>query len=314
MNNALVSIIIPTYNRVHLICETLDSFLIQTYTNWECIIVDDGSTDNTKLIVESYISNDSRFQFHHRPTNKLKGPSSCRNYGFEMSKGEYVNWFDDDDVMMPDALKKRISFFKPNVDAVICKLQHYDFENNIILNETNITSNNLINDYLLGNIIYFVSGPLWKREFLIKQKMLFDEGLSNLDDWDFNLRMLYAEPNLILVNEALIKYRVHNNSLSQQIIQLNFEEIKSELKARMKHLWLLRFKKDIDTKQYRKFMIERNKSFLREALILNNEAKFYLFKTLMISELLSLDVLGLVKSTLGFISYSLINKGYFLFK
>lgn len=314
MNFTLVSIIIPTYNRAHLIGETLDSVLAQTYTNWECIVVDDGSTDNTNLVISNYVTKDSRFQYHHRPTNKQKGPSSCRNYGFELSKGEFINWFDDDDVMMPDALQKRISFFKPNIDAVICKLQHYDFEKNIILNETNISSNNIIIDYLLGNIIYFVSGPMWKKEFLLKQKMLFDEGLSNLDDWDFNLRMLYANPNLILVDEALIKYRVHNNSLSQQIIQLNFEEIKSELKARLKHLWLLRFKKDIGSKQYRKFMIGRNKSFLREALIVNNESKFYLFKTLIISQLLSLDVGGLLKSTLGFMSYSITNKGYLFFK
>ena len=310
----LVSIIIPTYNRAHLISETLDSILAQTYMNWECIVVDDGSTDNTNSVVIGYVSNDSRFQYHQRPKYKTKGPSSCRNYGFELSKGGYVNWFDDDDVMMPDALQKRISFFKPNVDAVICKLQHYDFDKNVILNETKIISNNIINDYLLGVIIYFVSGPIWKREFLLKQKRLFDEGLSNLDDWDFNLRMLYANPNLIFVEEALIKYRVHNNSLSQQIIQLNFEEIKSELKARLKHLWLLRFKKDINIKQFKKFVIGRNKSFLREALIENNSAKFYLFKTLMISQFLAFDVVGLVKSTCGFMSYSLINKGYFFFK
>jgi glycosyltransferase involved in cell wall biosynthesis len=314
MNRPLISIIIPTYNRAHLISETLDSIFAQTYSKWECIIVDDGSTDNTNSMIAAYVSYDSRFQFHRRPKDKPKGPSSCRNYGFELSKGEYVNWFDDDDVMMPDALQKRISFFKPNVDAVICKLQHYDFDKNVILNETKIISNNIINDYLLGVIIYFVSGPIWKREFLLKQKRLFDEGLSNLDDWDFNLRMLYANPNLIFVEEALIKYRVHNNSLSQQIIQLNFEEVKSELKARLKHLWLLRFKKEGNDEQFRKFMIKRNKSFLREALIVNNSAKYYLFRTLFVSQLLSFDFLGLVKSSCGFLSYNIINKGYFFFK
>lgn len=314
MYNPIVSIIIPTFNRAHLIGETLNSLLAQTYSNWECIIVDDGSTDNTNFVISSYVIKDSRFQYHHRPSNKPKGPSSCRNYGFEISKGEFINWFDDDDVMMPDALQKRISFFKPDIDAVICKLQHYDFEKNIILNETKISSNNKINDYLIGVVTYFVSGPIWKREFLIKQNAFFDENITNLDDWDFNLRMLYAEPNTILVNEALIKYRVHNNSLSQEIIQLNFEEIKSEFKARLKHLWLLRFKKELDSKQYRKFMTGRNKSFLREALIVNNEAKFYLYKTLMISHFLSFDIVGMIKSTLGFTSYAIIKKGYIFFK
>ncbi len=62
MNNPLVSIIIPTYNRAHLIHETLDSVLAQTYTNWECIVVDDGSSDNTEEVLESYINKDFRFQ------------------------------------------------------------------------------------------------------------------------------------------------------------------------------------------------------------------------------------------------------------
>ena len=314
MKSHLVSIIIPTYNRAHFISETLNSVLDQTYTNWECIVVDDSSTDNTDKLLVAYCEKDARFQYHQRPNDRVKGPSSCRNYGFELSNGEYVNWFDDDDVMRPDALQKRISFFKPNIDAVICKLQHYDFDKNVILNETKIDSNNIINDYLIGVLAYFVSGPIWKREFLLEQKMLFDEYITNLDDWDFNLRMLYTNPNIILVNEALIKYRVHNSSLSQQILQLNFEEIKSEFKARLKHLWLLRLKKGINSNQYRKFMIGRNKSFLREALIVNNEAKFYLFKTLMISQFLSFDFVGMTKTTIGFMSYGILNKGYFFFK
>lgn len=310
----LISIIIPTYNRAHLISETLDSIIAQTYENWECIIVDDGSDDNTSNVVGQYVSKDSRFHFHIRPNKKPKGPSSCRNYGFQLSKGDYINWFDDDDIMMTNAIEKRLSFFDPNIDVVICKLQHFDFDRNVILGETNINSENIINDYLIGVLLYFVSGPIWKRGFLLNQKTLFDENLSNLDDWDFNLRMLYTNPNTILINDVLIKYRVHNNSLSQKIIQLNFEEIKSEFRARLKHLWLLNFKKEIKIDQFKKFMIGRNKSFLREALIINHDAKYFLFKTLIISQILSFDVFGLTKTICGFLSYSLINKGYFFFK
>ncbi|MCM2302197.1 MAG: glycosyltransferase, partial [Flavobacteriaceae bacterium] len=94
MQIPLVSIIIPTFNRAHLIGETLDSILAQTYTNWECIVVDDGSSDNTHIVVGQYVAKDSRIKYVHRPEHMLKGPSSCRNYGFELSKGEYINWFD----------------------------------------------------------------------------------------------------------------------------------------------------------------------------------------------------------------------------
>lgn len=308
--NPLVSIIIPTFNRAHLIGETLDNVLAQTYTNWECIIVDDGSTDNTNLVVTSYVSKDSRFQYHHRPSYKSKGPSACRNYGFELSKGELINWFDDDDVMLPDALQKRISFFKPKVDVVICKLQHYDFDKNVILNETNIIADNPIEDYLVGITTYYISGPIWKREFLLKQKMLFDEGLSNLDDWDFNLRMLYQIPVIKYIEEPLIYYRVHNASLSKEIDKLNINEIKSEFKAREKHVKLLKNNNIVDGIIIRKFIRERYHYFLRESLLNNSKYKWYFFKRLLKKQLSLQDFKGLSKSCFGFVSYSLFKKGY----
>ncbi|WP_372938266.1 glycosyltransferase family 2 protein, partial [Seonamhaeicola sp.] len=90
MSQPLVSIIIPTYNRAHLIGETLDSVLAQTYTHWECIVVDDGSSDHTSQVVATYCKNDARFQYHQRPLDRPKGANACRNYGFELSKGEYI--------------------------------------------------------------------------------------------------------------------------------------------------------------------------------------------------------------------------------
>ena len=98
MNNPLVSIIIPTYNRAHFIGETLESVIAQTYENWECIVVDDGSTDYTDELMEYYCKKDTRIQYHHRPDIKPRGANACRNYGFGVSKGEYINWFDSDDL------------------------------------------------------------------------------------------------------------------------------------------------------------------------------------------------------------------------
>ncbi|WP_417872512.1 glycosyltransferase family 2 protein, partial [Xanthomarina gelatinilytica] len=91
----LVSIIIPTFNRAHLLGETLDSVLTQTYANWECLVVDDGSTDATEALVQTYIQKDSRFQYQKRPDRHLPGGNGARNYGFELSKGEFIQWFDD---------------------------------------------------------------------------------------------------------------------------------------------------------------------------------------------------------------------------
>src|SRR5690606_2852819 len=125
---ALISIIIPTYNRAHIIGETLDSILAQTYTHWECIVVDDGSTDGTAHLMAGYMERDTRFRYYHRPVERPKGPCSCRNYGFEQSKGDYVNFFDSDDLLMLEALEKALSCFNVVVDAVIMNAVLTDFK------------------------------------------------------------------------------------------------------------------------------------------------------------------------------------------
>ena len=87
MQNRLISIIIPIFNRASLLSETLDSILAQTYSHWECIIVDDGSTDNTQDVIDRYLKLDSRFRCFSRPSNRPKGANACRNFGYEKSKG-----------------------------------------------------------------------------------------------------------------------------------------------------------------------------------------------------------------------------------
>lgn len=108
----LVSIIIPTYNRAHLISETLDSIKAQTYTDWECIVVDDGSHDGTEHLLEYYAKNDSRFKYYKSPSSKPKGANACRNFGFEVSSGVFIQWFDSDDFMFEAFLEIKINAFK----------------------------------------------------------------------------------------------------------------------------------------------------------------------------------------------------------
>ena len=310
----LISIIIPTYNRAHLIGETLDSILVQTYPNWECIVVDDGSTDTTADVMREYIKKDNRFQYHQRPINKIKGPNSCRNYGFEMSNGEYIKWFDSDDVMLPYLLEKQVLSFAKNVEMSVCKLSYFDFERRVPIKENIISSKNLIEDYLIGNVTFYISGPLWKRIFLEKQNQLFDESLTNLDDWDFNLRMLYQKPNITNVNEVLILYRVHGDSLSQEINKLNFKEIKSELEARRKHLKLLKINKLASPSVLQHYIKGRYKFIFREAMIKKDKNKYYYLKMLVVSQLEMLDFRGFFKTIFGFIVFSFFNKGYKLLK
>lgn len=310
----LISIVIPTFNRAHLIGETLDSILEQTYTKWECIVVDDGSTDNTEDILKEYVEKDNRFQYHKRSQESVKGPNSCRNIGYALSRGEYLKWFDSDDIMHPDLLEKQLFSIKESFDCCVCKIEYHDFERDTILKVNEIFSNNLIDDYLVGNVTFYVSGPLWANSFLFKQKQLFDESISNLDDWDFNLRMLYSFPKISYVNEVLIKYRIHNNSLSQEIGKLNFNEIQSEFRARRKHLLKLIFKKDVNTTVFKKFIISRNKYYLRESLLLKSNHDFSLLINLLFTQILILDLKGFSKSFLGYFGLKFFKKGYFFLK
>ena len=96
-NNPLVSIIIPTFNRAHLIVETLDSVLAQTYSNWECIVVDDGSTDGTREMLEAFPQ-----VIYHYQSNA--GVCTARNKGAEIATGDWLIFLDSDDELLPSAL------------------------------------------------------------------------------------------------------------------------------------------------------------------------------------------------------------------
>ncbi len=213
----LVSIIIPTYNRAHLIGETLDSVLAQTYQNWECIVVDDGSSDGTDELLAAYCKKDSRFKYHHRPTNKSKGANACRNYGFEVSKGEYMNWFDDDDVMHQDKLLIQVKALE-NSDYNFSVCQTLVFENsigNIIgLRSENIYSNDVFYDYITQKISWLTQAPLWKKRFLQKFDYLFDEELQAAQEWEFHCRVLSFCKYFDVINEPLVYIRQHSESIS----------------------------------------------------------------------------------------------------
>lgn len=213
MQQPLVSIIIPTYNRAHLIGETLDSVLAQTYTNWECIVVDDGSTDGTAELLATYCKNDARFQYHHRPKDRPKGANACRNYGFELSKGAYINWFDDDDVMLPDFIKLKKDAFTSSIDLVICSgfLVDSDLEHKkaIILNE----KPDLFKEYVLWKLQILTPSVLFKKAYLIN-KELFSNKIKRGQESELFSRLFFKLPenSFKIINEPLFLYRQHVNT------------------------------------------------------------------------------------------------------
>jgi len=213
MKTPLVSIIIPTYNRANLIGDTLDSVLAQTYQNWECIVVDDGSTDNTKEVIENYTKKDARFQYHKRPNNLPKGANACRNYGFEISKGEYINWFDDDDIMLKNFLEVKISYFENGMDFNFCSYTHVDENLKILKNVNLIETNHLYKDYALWNFHIITHSVLFKRDFL-KGKKLFSYDIKRGQETELFLRLFFNTNKKAykIINKPLFLYRQHKGT------------------------------------------------------------------------------------------------------
>lgn len=222
MQNNLISIIIPIYNRAHLIGETLDSILAQTYTNWECIIVDDRSTDNIEELIGKYIQKDSRFQYYLRPKNKPKGANACRNYGFELSKGDYLKWFDSDDLMHSNFLEKQVVFLKANLEIDFCSSLSKMFANKIddnlgIFKPDLINDDNSIYNFIIGKLYFLTPSTLWRRS-LLTNKELFDEDLYNAHETDFNFRRLIEGARFYYIQDVLFYVRRGHQSIDRESI------------------------------------------------------------------------------------------------
>lgn len=225
MQTPLVSIIIPTFNRAHLISETLDSVLAQTYANWECIIVDDGSNDDTLVIINEFLKIDSRVQYFSRPETKLKGPSSCRNYGLEKAKGEYVIFLDSDDLLADFCLENRIKFALANQEYDFWIFKMLAFEGTIDKVKfvyENIQEENeslwCINEFMKGVHPFVITGPLWKKNILLEING-FNEKLTMIEDPELHLRALKMGYQLKYANfkNPDCYYRLCNNKLNNSI-------------------------------------------------------------------------------------------------
>lgn len=189
--NETISIIIPTFNRSNVLGETLESVHNQTYQDWECIVVDDGSTDDTDKIALHYTSADERFQFIRR-NREPKGASTCRNIGLKRTRGEYIIFLDSGDLLSSDCLAGRLQAIKQNQDCdfwVFCtaEFQHQPGDRNVLINVP--TREDPILRFLRMDVMWLASGPLWKRT-TVESLNGWDERLLSWQDWDLSVRAL----------------------------------------------------------------------------------------------------------------------------
>lgn len=215
MNNDLISVIIPTYNREKSILLSIASVLNQTYLNLECIVVDDASTDNTEEIVRQVM--DSRLVY--LKLNENSGSSFARNIGIRASKGDYIAFEDSDDVWMPDKLEKQIKRIKEDneVGLVYCGYSFIKDDK-----EIKVPSDK----YDIAKLEGYIFNSLWEGNkigtptILIEKKCIdicggFSEELRSLEDWEFVLR-ISDKFKIAYVNECLVHARYSPNGVNEQ--------------------------------------------------------------------------------------------------
>lgn len=240
--NFKVSVIIPTYNRARLLPRAIQSVLNQTYNNFELIIVDDGSIDNTEDVVKKFQKSDPRIIYIKNDKNK--GPSASRNIGIEIAKGEYIAFQDSDDEWLPEKIEKQIKFFEDTpLDVGVVYTGFWRIENNkkiyIPFSWIKQKDGYIHKEILKGN---FIGTPtiLVKKE-CFKKVGLFDETLFQLEDWELLIR-ISKDYKFKYVNEALVISYFTPNSVNKQdnivllktlkiIFKKHFNDIKQDKKV-----------------------------------------------------------------------------------
>lgn len=220
MDNHLVSIIIPAYNAAKWIEETLQSVRHQSCTNWECIIVNDGSTDETVSVVNNFIKEDSRF---HLIEQNNRGLAATRNRGIEMAGGQWIQFLDADDILEKDKLLLQLKEAGGNTEHTVIYCDYRFGEQNDIRKERpgylncKFKTANYFKELVL-NWEKDLSIPchcfLFSSDFFKKQGIRFDEKLLNHEDLDCWLSVFAAGPNVFFVDKVLCRYRMSNHSMS----------------------------------------------------------------------------------------------------
>jgi glycosyltransferase involved in cell wall biosynthesis len=264
--NPTVSVILPTYNRAKLIDRAIKSVLGQTYQDFELIIVDDGSNDNTKDVVNSFDDKRIRYVWH----KENKGANAARNTGIAMARGKYVAFQDSDDEWLPEKLEKQMRVFK-NTSVGVVYTGFWRIKGN---EKTYIPSSKIeqkegnIHHMLLHGNFVTTQAAVIKRECFNKAG-LFDESLPRLQDWELFIRISkhylfkcvdeplvisYFTPKSISANqEALISAHLY-------ILEKHYDDLKMDNKLLAYHHF------NIGNFLYLSGDFDRGKTFLRKAL------------------------------------------------
>ncbi|MFQ6028103.1 MAG: glycosyltransferase family 2 protein [Dehalococcoidia bacterium] len=204
-----ISVVMPTYNRGYIIRRAIDSVIAQTCTDWEMVIVDDGSNDDTEEIIASY--GDSRIVYLRQDSAK-KGAAAARNLGIATSRGEYVAFIDSDDEWLPQKLEKQLEVFQTtdleNVGVVICgrKIFEPQGETIVVPNRRGWVRQDLL--ALRGNLSNI---NMMIRKSAAQDQLWFDESLKSSEEWDLQLRLAGVSQYDFCTDIVVHKFELSND-------------------------------------------------------------------------------------------------------
>lgn len=220
----LISIIIPIYNSGRHLTKTLDSILAQSYADWETILIDDGSLDDSPAICDEYARKDTRFKVFHQNN---AGVGAARNFGLSMAQGEYITFCDSDDIMTENHLSVAIQKIG---DADLCIFGFQRFGNRtdrMTLHEEYISGHEACKNYMYnlkenGHTSEFFCFPwnkLYKRSLLLTNNITFPTDISLREDEIFTYRYIPFLTSIVVIEDALQLYNDEPSGLSAKKIQ-----------------------------------------------------------------------------------------------
>ncbi|MBS9767326.1 MAG: glycosyltransferase family 2 protein [Flavobacteriaceae bacterium] len=207
-NSQLVSIIMPLYNCEKYIAETINSVLLQTYTNWELLIVDDCSADNSVEIVKKFAEKDTRIKLYEFTNNS--GTSNARNKAIKMSKGRYIAFLDSDDIWLPEKLAKQIAFMEETNTALsytaYTVIDEKSNEKGKFIPPKSLTYSDLLKTCSIGcSTVMYDTNSIGK---------VYMPNVKKRQDYALWLQILRKTHECKGLDSCLVKYRKYSDSLS----------------------------------------------------------------------------------------------------
>lgn len=213
-----ISVIIPVYNTEKFLRSCIDSILVQANVSFEIILVDDGSSDSSPVICDTYANKYNNIKVFHI---KNSGPATARNEGFKVAQGEYITFTDSDDKMEPLMLFKMISAGKEHhADIICCNYKEVDEEGHITdriySNQTYILNHEdaLVHFYSKDKIFSQCWTKLFKRQLLIDHHIENDPTLRFDEDIIYNIKAFKHAQTTVIIDEPLYEYTLRGNSLA----------------------------------------------------------------------------------------------------